>query len=583
VPHAVGGTLSLCRSPAETLRPRGSLYASLQSGAPVVAVALGALAGVVSWNLRQRPGRRPQPRTAMAESLSGIFQNFWIDLVRDEFKPPALRGNWSPVREESAGLPTEVVAGAIPDDFPAGHFVRNGPNPRWVRPSAGYHPFEGDGMLHSVEFLTPSGRRREARYSNRWVRTSKWLAEDAAQLPLASGIMDDSLPRIVGNAALDAASIVASVPALLNAGNMLAQGGGGVANTSVIAHAGRLLALYEGSQPVVMSLPHLETEGPLGIAGAVTAHPKVCPITGELIWFNYVGPGVEYGVWDRYGRPVHHTRIPLESSVMIHDMAVTATRSVIMNCPMLLGPDGMRKGEGPVWLDKEVPMRLGILPRHGSGDEVEWYDVPGPGKMCFHVMNAYDDPSSGEVVIVGCSMPDVTLWDMNVKFAHTERLMEWRIDTKTRSVKERTLSKVAFDFPRVNERFQGRPFRFGYGAAFDLSAQAGRRASVAGVGGPLFHALVKHDLQSGKTVTWEAGGETFLGEPVFVPRQGAGDTAEDEDDGYLLVHAHDEASRQSELLILDARAFGELPVCRIRMPRRVPYGFHAGWVSNDGH
>jgi len=174
----------------------------------------------------------------------------------------------------------------------------------------------------------------------------------------------------------------------------------------------------------------------------------------------------------------------------------------------------------------------------------------------------------------------MTLFDMNVKFADAERLVEWRIDPKTRSVKERTLSSVAFDFPRVNDRFLGRPFRYGYGAAFDTSACAGSRASVAGIGGPLFHAVVKHDLQTGETTTWEAGGDCFLGEPVFVPREGAGDGPDDEDDGYLLVHVHDEASGRSEVAILDARDFGGPPVCRILMPRRVPYGFHAGWVPS---
>jgi len=519
----------------------------------------------------------------MAESLSSIFQNVWIDLVRDEFKPPGLRGNWSPVREENAGLSAEVISGAIPEDFPPGHFVRNGPNPRWVRPSAGYHPFEGDGMLHAVEFSAPrAGRARAPRYSNRWVRTAKWLAEDVAQLPLSSGFIDDSIPSIVAHTLVNAASLFASAPALLSAGEALAQGVGGTANTSVVAHAGRLLALQEGAKPVAVSLPHLETEGPVDSAGSFTAHPKVCPTTGELIWFNYInGEGLDYGVWDRDGCPVHQTLIPLDHSVMVHDIAVTESRTVILDCPLLMGADGMSRGEGPVWLDKEVPMRLGVMPRHGSGDEVEWYDVPGPGKMCFHVLNAYDDPSSGEVVIVGGCQPDLTLWDMNVKYAETERLVEWRIDLREHRVRERTLSEVPFDFPRVNDRFVGRPFRFGYGAAFDLSAFAGSKGCVAGVGGPLFHAVVKHDLRSGETAMWEADDSTFLGEPVFVPRLGAGCGADDEDDGYLLVHAHNEISRQSEVIILDARAFQGPPVCRIKMPRRVPYGFHAGWVPSD--
>ena len=42
---------------------------------------------------------------------------------------------------------------------------------------------------------------------------------------------------------------------------------------------------------------------------------------------------------------------------------------------------------------------------------------------------------------------------------------------------------------------------------------------------------------------------------------------------------HDEAENQSECLILDAQDIETGPVATIMMPFRVPYGFHAGWVS----
>jgi len=86
-------------------------------------------------------------------------------------------------------------------------------------------------------------------------------------------------------------------------------------------------------------------------------------------------------------------------------------------------------------------------------------------------------------------------------------------------------------------------------------------------------------VRSAETRLWKGGNGVFNGEPIFVPRVGA-DPA-DEDDGYVLVWAHDEGRRASEVLILDARDFGKAPLCRIRLPRRVPYGFHVAWVPTQ--
>jgi carotenoid cleavage dioxygenase len=65
------------------------------------------------------------------------------------------------------------------------------------------------------------------------------------------------------------------------------------------------------------------------------------------------------------------------------------------------------------------------------------------------------------------------------------------------------------------------------------------------------------------------------GEAVFVPR--AADAGEDE--GYLLTFVYDPAADGSELVILDAQQVSADPIARVRMPHRVPYGFHGNWVS----
>mmetsp|Transcript_134576 Transcript_134576/g.339979 ORF Transcript_134576/g.339979 Transcript_134576/m.339979 type:complete len:592 (+) Transcript_134576:31-1806(+) len=568
--HAVPATIRLPQGISQhhtgQRSPGGLATTSLASG---LVVALASRSAVRKQQQHRR--EKSVERSALTRSIPGYLRSSWLGSVKDSWKPEALRGNWSPVHTECAGLRAEVVAGAIPVDFPDGHFVQNGPNPRWVRPNAGYHPFEGDGMLHSVEIASAGkgSQSRCARYSNSWVRTAKWFAEDVAQRPLASGFIDDDMLRMGLNAALNVASVARAVPNIMWDGGLVA-GGSGTANTSVIYHAGKVLALQEGSKPIVVSMPHLATEGPLAGSRGFTAHPKICPKTGELIWFNYGSPaGMSYGVWDRHGHPIHETVIPLPHSVMVHDIAITSRHTVVLDCPLRLAPDFTR-GQGPVHLNKDIPMRFGILPRRGHGEDVTWYEVPGPGKMCFHVMNAYEHPS-GDIVVVGCAQPEVSIWDMNLQHAHLERLTEWRISPRTKRVQERVLSEVPCDFPRINERFVGRPFRFGYAAAFD--------PGMCDANALKFRGVTKHDVHSAETATWEPGSGVYVGEPVFVPRVGADPDAEE--DGYILVYSHNESTRTSEVLVLDARDFGQPPVCRIQLPRRVPYGFHVAWVPAE--
>ncbi|HEY9667994.1 MAG TPA: carotenoid oxygenase family protein, partial [Coleofasciculaceae cyanobacterium] len=94
---------------------------------------------------------------------------------------------------------------------------------------------------------------------------------------------------------------------------------------------------------------------------------------------------------------------------------------------------------------------------------------------------------------------------------------------------------------------------------------------------PLFDGLIKYDLSNGTSQTHEFGEGRYGGEAVFAPRPGA----TTEDDGWLMTFVHDEASGASELVVVDAQDVAAEPVARVIMPRRVPYGFHGAWVSEE--
>jgi carotenoid cleavage dioxygenase-like enzyme len=63
----------------------------------------------------------------------------------------------------------------------------------------------------------------------------------------------------------------------------------GAANTHIVPHVGKLLALEEGHAPIAIDPVTLETLGVWTFSGRLpgnmTAHPKIDPVTGEMVFF----------------------------------------------------------------------------------------------------------------------------------------------------------------------------------------------------------------------------------------------------------------------------------------------------------
>ncbi len=161
--------------------------------------------------------------------------------------PFHLSGSYAPIFDDVT-LTDLPVTGAIPTAS-CRRFSRIGSNPK---SGTSPHGFMGNGMLHGVRLENG----RSVWYRNRSVRTP--LLDD----PSAADIRPDGTTDMIAS----------------------------LASTHVIRHAGRILALEEGHFPWIVS-PELETVGPHVLGGklrtAMTAHPRVCPVTGELLSFGY--------------------------------------------------------------------------------------------------------------------------------------------------------------------------------------------------------------------------------------------------------------------------------------------------------
>jgi len=454
---------------------------------------------------------------------------------------PFLQGNFAPVRDESAFDDLEVV-GAIPREL-NGTFYRNGPNPAF-EPRGRYHWFDGDGMIHAVTL--EDGR---ARYRNRWVESQGLREERAAGKALFPGLLD------------------------FGAGDM--SGFKVTANTNIVAHAGKLLALVEASLPTAMVPCTLETAGLYDfggkLGGPMTAHPKLDPETGEMLFFGYspFPPYLQYHVADPTGALARSEVIDVAWPSMMHDFAVTRDHVVFMLCPVVFSFEDMAARGGAFSWEPERGARLGVMPRGGGNADVRWFDIDPC--YVFHPMNAYDD--GGAVVLDVCRyerllfMGAAASRESGASGQIGARLHRWRIDLAGGGVTSTPLDDLDGEFPRVDERRVGLPHRFGYVACKGPEAPEG--------GPPIFTAIRKYDLERGRHETRAFGALNGCGEPLFVPRH-AGAA---EDDGWVLVLAYDHERDRSDLVVLDARALDDDPVARIRIPRRVPYGFHGNWVA----
>jgi carotenoid cleavage dioxygenase len=335
-------------------------------------------------------------------------------------------------------------------------------------------------------------------------------------------------------------------------------------NVNVLVHAGEILALAEGGAPLAITA-ELETLGAArchpGLANGMTAHPKIDPHTGELMSFraDWKPPFLRYVVTDSKGAPSLDIDVEMSSPSMMHDMAITATRSIFLD--LNVGYDFSMLARGyrmPLrWRDGHQA-RLGIIPRHGG--ELRWFEIA----PCFiqHVVNAYD-ADEATVVLDAVRYPSYfRLAEESATFEDAPLGVPWRyvIDLDRGVVTEGKIADICIELPRINEERTGHPYRFFY------AAEQPTNTEIRGV--------IRYDFESGSVQRYEVGEGDQNSEPVFVARP----DSSVEDDGWLLVCVYRGATDTSDLVILDGKNIESPPIATVRLPRRIPAGFHGAWL-----
>ena len=451
---------------------------------------------------------------------------------------PYLAGNFAPVRsEDDFDL---KVTGEIPAGL-RGALFRIGPNPQFEPKDPNHHWFFGDGMVHG--FYVEGGR---VAYRNRYVRTPKWeLEHEHGRSLFGMGPMNSD-PVTHGNE-------------------------GGVANTNIVWHAGKLFALEEGHHPFEVDLKTLASKGyDRAYKGNVTAHPKLDPVTGEMVWFAYgvgapLSAGMSYGVTARDGTVVRRDDFQAPYAAMVHDFMVTQNHVLFPILPLTASLErAMTGGPAFAW-EPGKGSYVGVMRRDGDVSSIRWFNAPAC--YVFHPMNSWEE--GGKLVA------DVMRYNVAPLFPNADgspgekaaaKLVRWTFDLGAASdaIKEEVIDDLDGEFPRVDPRFETLKNRHGWYAA-DPGGKAGVR----------LNAIAHIDHKTGKRQVYALDAGDATSEPVFTPRSADAP----EGDGWITAVIYRAAEDRSDLAVFDAQDVAKGPVALAQVPRRVPFGFHGNWVS----
>ena len=429
-----------------------------------------------------------------------------------------MAGVFAPVTEEVSATDLPVT-GSIPPEL-NGRYFRNGANPK---AHASPDWFLGEGMIHGVEIKNGQATW----YRNRYVQTP--LLKEKVITRETTAPPDNSF-----------------------------------ANTHVIGHAGKFLALQELHPPIELT-KDLDTVGTYTFDGKLernmTAHPKICPETGEMLFFGYgiMPPFLTYHRVSANGELVQSEVIDVKAATMVHDFVITRNYVIFLDLPMLWDLEKLSKPGVPVTYDENYGARFGVMPRNGSSKDVQWFDIDPC--YIYHTMNAYENgdellvraPRLVGYTSVGMENPPIPL------------LHEWTLNLKDKTTSERQLDDLGVDFPTVAETHVGLQNRYGYAAEFNAA------------GAPTILGFHKYDLQTDSKTSYMFKDGRTGSEPTFI----AAHDATSEDDGYLMSYVHEPADDKSELVIFNANQLEQEPIARIHLPARVPAGFHGSWIPDE--
>ncbi|KZM18849.1 uncharacterized protein EKO05_0006636 [Ascochyta rabiei] len=459
------------------------------------------------------------------------------------------------------------IEGTIPKELD-GTYYRVMQDPYYDRDSylggAKTIPFDGDGSISA--FRIKDGK---VSYKQKYVLTERLVAERKAGKALFGMLQSPFSHHPCVRSVID-----------------------NLANTNVIVHAGKLLALAEQGPAYELEPNSLRTIGHEPFPGEIspnlpfTAHPHVDPATGELLAFGYnlhglLSPDLSVYSIDKNGKKNWQRDFKFDGIVgMVHDCAITQNYVVLMMMPFNVDfTDIEKEGNHQWYYDEKMPTWFAVVPRDES-KSVRWFKHKNcmpvhsgasweeDGKIYFDATVASHNAfhflpcKSGDKRIPNLDPADITV--NYVKFC-----IDPESDSDEMPLGE-VLLEVPCEFPRIDERFLTEKTRYTFLDCFrpDVAAEKNLYNGL--------NTLARYDYSTGKTDFCIPSENCLVQEPAFSPRT----PDAPEGDGFLITMIDNIETGRNEIIILDTRKFEEI-VARIILPFRLRSAVHGNWVDAE--
>lgn len=528
----------------------------------------------------------------------------------------------------------DEIEGTLPEDL-VGVLYRNGPGKFGVGGERVQHVLDADALLYKVAFPPASSEGgRKVLFKSRFIETDAFLKEQEAGEFLCRGTFGtgpsaffDSRPKNGLNSdPIEPSAISKLVGSAFNIDIK------NTANTQVISFGGKLLTLFEAGLPHAIDPKTLETLGEDTLGGVLTsglpvklgaglleefspdfiggsahtAHPNVCPKTGNLVGWHWSQLSmskslqVTFTEWsaDDFSLVATKTFEIPGCALAPHDMALTEN-CVLMNInamemneiPFLLGLKGPAAS---LAMDGRAPVETWVFPRPTAKKQFEPFSVEVPPCFTIHQSHGYEDPVTGNIVTFCTGWPPSDSKDFlgawggfAPDFPKIPPTYLWRLEIDPTEHICVSLdiapgsANVCVEHPLVHPNFNIRKAENVYGSG----------SNVVGDSTPP-NGFVKLKVESGST-TMLAEGEFnkevdayWFGtrystvEPLIVPKKGG--NPDNEEEAYLVGMVRDAARKKEFVAIFDLeRDLREGPVCKVWFKSDVPHGIHGCFAEDD--